>query len=91
MQKLTLYFLILLLPQKVFAQKYTSINDGCWLDETVWDKGIVPGFSDTIIIKSNVLFELELNFEPGGYLEIDSLGLLCVTHIFNLPCGAFFL
>lgn len=85
-----LLFILLLISTYTSGQKYVTINDGCWLDETIWQEHKVPSLKDSVIIKNNIIFPFKLVAENGFYIHIDSTASLCIMDSFALSCGTFF-
>lgn len=74
-----LIFFIFLFVKPTSASTYSTITAGSWGAPSVWSGAIAPSFttSDTIIINHPILFNEDLYFESGAFMQIESNGGLC--------------
>lgn len=72
-----------------YSTIYETKQDGHWVDSSIWMNGQLPTDSDSIIIKHHITFSVDLSFQPGAYLIIDTSAVLCGYQQISFVCGAY--
>ena len=67
-----------------------TIENGNWLDSTIWSESRIPLATDSIFIDHFVTFSEKIQIDSNGLLQIDSNGTLCGHGCIKVHCGGYF-
>ena len=74
-KKILIAFIFTILAiNSAFSSTWITISKGYWNNGSIWSTGMIPPYSssDTIIIEHPVVFENNLYFNDGAFIQIDS-------------------
>lgn len=77
-----LFVFFVLIFESVQSTTWETISYGYWNDGLTWTTGVAPPYnsSDTFIIKHPIVYDNDLVFSSGAFLQIDSTGGICGHH-----------